>query len=51
LYTGTPTANTFGNTAFTFTMGGRNGRTTFETLVAMGSMTGDASDDAIAPDA
>ena len=50
LYTGTPTANTFGNTAFTFTMGGRNGRTTFETLVAMGSMTGDASDDAIAPD-
>ena len=45
------TANTFGNTAFTFTMGGRNGRTTFETLVAMGSMTGDASDDAIAPDA
>jgi hypothetical protein len=51
LYTGTPTANTFGNTAFSFTMGGRNGRTTFETLVAMGSMTGDASDDAIAPDA
>ena len=51
LYTGTPTANTFGNTAFTFTMGGRNGRTTFETLVAMGSMEGDASDDAIAPDA
>ena len=51
LYTGTPTTNTFGNTAFTFTMGGRNGRTTFETLVAMGSMVGDASDDAIAPDA
>ena len=50
LYTGTPTTNTFGNTAFTFTMGGRNGRTTFETLVAMGSMVGDASDDAIAPD-
>jgi len=50
LYSGTPSANTFGNTAFTFTMGGRNGRTTFETLVAMGSMTGDASDDAIAPD-
>lgn len=50
LYTGTPTANTFGNTSFTFTMGGRNGRTTFETLVAMGSMVGDASDDAIAPD-
>jgi hypothetical protein len=51
LYSGTPTTNTFGNTAFTITMGGRNGRTTFETLVAMGSMTGDASDDAIAPDA
>ena len=51
LYTGTPTTNTFGNTAFTITMGGRNGRTTFETLVAMGSMVGDASDDAIAPDA
>jgi hypothetical protein len=50
LYTGTPSANTFGNTALTFTMGGRNGRTTFETLVAMGSMVGDASDDAIAPD-
>ena len=50
LYTGTPTTNTFGNTAFTITMGGRNGRTTFETLVAMGSMVGDASDDAIAPD-
>lgn len=51
LYSGTPTANTFGNTAFTFTMNGRNGRVQFETLVAMGSMTGDASDDAIAPDA
>jgi hypothetical protein len=51
LYTGTPTTNTFGNTVFTIAMGGRNGRTTFETIVAMGSMTGDASDDAIAPDA
>jgi hypothetical protein len=51
LYTGTPTTNTFGNTVFTIAMGGRNGRTTFETLVAMGSMEGDASDDAIAPDA
>ena len=50
-YTGTPTTNTFGNTVFTIAMGGRNGRTTFETLVAMGSMEGDASDDAIAPDA
>jgi hypothetical protein len=51
LYTGTPTTNTFGNTVFTISMGGRNGRVTNETLVAMGSMTGDASDDAIAPDA
>ena len=53
LYTGTPTANTFGNTAFTFTMGGRNGRVTQETLVAMGSIYGDAtaSDDANYPDA
>lgn len=52
LYTGTPTANTFGNTSFTFTMGGRNGRVTQETLVAMGSMTGDAtvSDDVNYPD-
>jgi len=51
LYTGTPTTNTFGNTAFTISMGGRNGRVMYETLVAMGSMEGDASDDAIAPDA
>lgn len=51
LYTGTPTTNTFGNTVFTISMGGRNGRVMNETLVAMGSMEGDASDDAIAPDA
>ena len=51
LYTGTPTTNTFGNTVFTISMGGRNGRVMYETLVAMGSMEGDASDDAIAPDA
>ena len=52
VYTGTPTANTFGNTAFTFTMGGRNGRVQQETLVAMGSIYGDAtaSDDANYPD-
>jgi hypothetical protein len=52
LYTGTPTTNTFGNTAFTITMGGRNGRVTQETLVAMGSIYGDAtaSDDANYPD-
>ena len=51
LYTSTPTLNSMSNAVFTITMGGRAGRTTFETLVAMGSMTGDASDDAIAPDA
>jgi len=52
LYTGTPTTNTFGNTAFTFTMGGRNGRVTQETIVAMGSIYGDAtaSDDTNYPD-
>jgi hypothetical protein len=52
LYTGTPTTNTFGNTVFTITMGGRNGRVTQETIVAMGSMEGDAtaSDDANYPD-
>ena len=52
LYTGTPTANVFGNTSFTFTMGGRNGRVTQETLVAMGSIYGDAtaSDDTNYPD-
>ena len=51
-YSGTPTANVFGNTVFTFTMGGRNGRVTQETLVAMGSMEGDAtaSDDTNYPD-
>jgi hypothetical protein len=44
LYTGTPTTNTFGNTVFTFTMGGRNGRVThLKHLSAMGSMEGDAS--------
>jgi len=52
LYSATPTTNTFGNTVFTFAMGGRNGRVTQETLVAMGSMEGDAttSDDANYPD-
>lgn len=33
------------------TFGGRAGRTTFETMVAMGSMTGDGSDDTVLPDA
>ena len=41
LYTGTPTTNTFGNTAFTITMGGRANRVQTETVVAMGSMYGD----------
>lgn len=42
LYANTPiaTANT-GNASFTVTMGGRANRVTTETLVAMGSMTGD----------
>ena len=35
---------------FTITMGGRANRVTYETLVAMGSMTGDANDDAILPE-
>ena len=39
------------NVAITITMGGRAGRVQTETLVAMGSMTSDASDDAIFPDA
>lgn len=51
LYTSTPTLNAMSNAAFTITMGGRANRVQFETLVAMGSMTGDASDDAILPDA
>ncbi len=51
LYTSTPTINAMSNAVFTVTMGGRAGRVQYETLVAMGSMTGDASDDAIAPDA
>ena len=51
LYTSTPTLNTMSNAVFTITMGGRANRVQYETLVAMGSMTGDASDDAIAPDA
>lgn len=51
-YTTTPTVtpNT-GNGSFTVTMGGRANRVTQETIVAMGSMTGDASDDTYYPDA
>lgn len=45
LYANTPiaTPNT-GNAAFTITMGGRANRVQTETLVAMGSMTGDGGD-------
>lgn len=51
LYASTPTINAMSNAVFTITMGGRANRVQYETLVAMGSMVGDASDDAIAPDA
>jgi len=48
LYSSTPTARlatgTTGNAVFTLTMGGRIGRVQYETLVAMGSMTGDGND-------
>lgn len=52
LYESTPTLTGPGGTSgtFTATMGGRANRVTYETLVAMGSMTGDASDDAILPE-
>lgn len=44
--------NTTGSGAtFTATAGGRAGRVQFESLVAMSSLTGDANDDAILPDA
>ena len=36
--------------SLTATVGGRAGRTQYETLVAMGSITGDASDDALLPE-
>lgn len=51
LYVTTPTAtpNT-GNAVFTLTMGGRANRVMTETLVAMGSLTSDGSDDSIYPD-
>jgi hypothetical protein len=50
-YTSTPTAaavNAVGT--FTVTMGGRANRVQYETLVAMGSMTGDGSDDTQFPE-
>lgn len=54
-YVSTPTVsgNVEGSgTGLTFTirMGGRANRVTYETLVAMGSMTGDGSDDTLFPD-
>ncbi len=53
-YVSTPTitANGAGSGAtLTVVMGGRANRVHHETLVAMGSMTGDASDDSLFPDA
>lgn len=54
-YTSAPTATAANATAvnsatFTVTTGGRAGRVEYETLVAMGSMTGDGSDDTLFPD-
>lgn len=49
-YSLTPTATLVNSDAvFTITMGGRANRIQYETLVAMGSITGDADDDAIFP--
>lgn len=45
----TPTIASGSSANITFTLGGRAGRTHMETLVAMGSMTGD-TDDALFPD-
>lgn len=50
-YLTTPTATAVNaNVSLTITMGGRANRVSYETLVAMGSMTGDANDDTIFPD-
>ena len=50
-YVTTPTATpASGNAVFTVTMGGRANRVMTETLVAMGSLTSDGSDDTIYPD-
>lgn len=51
VYSTTPSAVAANaNAIFTITMGGRANRVQMETLVAMGSMTDDASDDALFPD-
>jgi hypothetical protein len=42
LYASTPTLNAMSNAVFTITMGGRANRVQTETVVAMGSMTGDS---------
>lgn len=39
------------NATFSVTLGGRAGRISMETLVAMGTITGDGSDDTVFPDA
>ncbi len=44
LYANTPVINAMSNAAFTITMGGRANRVQTETLVAMGSITGDGGD-------
>ncbi len=46
----TITTSTGTGASLTATAGGRAGRITYETLVAMGSITGDASDDALLPE-
>ena len=53
LYESAPTGTVAGNAnvTITITMGGRVGRVSAETLVAMGSMTSDGSDDTIYQDA
>jgi hypothetical protein len=51
-YSNTPIATAAtGNSVLTIVMGGRANRVMTETLVAMGSLTSDGSDDTIYPDA
>ena len=52
LYESAPTGTVAGNAnvTITLTMGGRVGRVSVETLVAMGSMTSDGADDTIFAD-
>ena len=46
----TPGPIAINSASFVVTMGGRSNRIQYETLVAMGSMTGDGSDDTLFPD-